>query len=248
MQKRGQVSTYVIIGLVLVVLIVGGYFLRGAIVEKRLSPKEIALQKEAAGVKLIVENCFEKAVKNGLLVLGLQGGHLRYPEPGYDLTRGVVAGYGYYLGENLLPRKNDIVGAMNEFIPFEVQRCADFSDTGFDVEIGEASSRLNINEDSVYAALSWPIEVSKLDAEIVFKDVYEKNYGVRLGKLLDIANEIVNREIEDPSVIELSYLDSTGMNVTVFAIDENINLYTIVDEASVIENNFYLFQFVNRFG
>ena len=247
MRKRGQVGTYVIIGLVLVVLLVGGYFLRGAIVEKRLSPEEIALQKEAIDVKLIVENCFDKAVKNGLLILGLQGGHLRYPEPGYDLTRGLVVGYGYYLGENLLPSKKEIISAMNGYIPFEMQRCADFSDIGFEVEPGTASSRFNINDDSVYAALSWPIKVSKSEVEIVFSDVYEENYNVRLGRLLVIANEIVSMEIEDPSVIELSYLDSIGMNVTVFTIDENVNLYSIVDEASAIENSFYLFQFTNKF-
>jgi len=73
MQKRGQVSTYVIIGVAIAILVVVGYTFRGTVTEKRLSPDELAFQSEAEPVRLMVENCFEDSSLQALYMIGLQG-------------------------------------------------------------------------------------------------------------------------------------------------------------------------------
>ena len=106
MQKRGQVTTFIILGLLIVIaIILLLVILKVPIGELKTGPsEEIARQLQIESIKEYVDSCVKDTANNGLYIIGLQGGYINLPDKVLEIDNIKIA-YGYYKGKNV-NRKN----------------------------------------------------------------------------------------------------------------------------------------------
>ncbi len=247
MQKRGQVTIYAIVGILITIILIGVYYYNSEKVKRELTPENVVFNSQAQQVRALINGCFENKVKMALIIVGFQGGYIVYPEPGYEVSRGIISGYGLYDGRNLLPSKDEISSEISEFVNLDIENCVDFSKLSFKVEEDKRpSSRIVINDDNVVAKLSWPVSVSKLEKSIKFDSVYNVNIPVSLGRLIDVSDDVVEYMKGHDGYVNINYLEDSGFKVDIGKLDEKQNVIRFTDENLKINNENYVFQFVNK--
>ncbi|MBI2498946.1 hypothetical protein HYV88_01750 [Candidatus Woesearchaeota archaeon] len=244
--KKGQTTIYVALGLVLI-MVIGGlvYFLS----RQNQTPPISSLRQQSEDVKNLIKTCFEENLLQALYLVGVQGGHIKGNEKSVAINSELSVGYGYYEGEDVLVTNNEIVNEVTNYLNFAVSRCADFSRfNSFDIKkLGEARSRIDIFDDKVVGRLSYPVSVSKGDEIINYDELYIAEYGIRLGKMLKTAKGIIENEKINPDFIDIDFLKEADLNIRIYDIDVNTNLYIITDDQSVVNGVQYVFEFANKF-
>src|SRR3989344_3975401 len=83
MQKRGQVTVFIIVG-ILILAVAGSYFyLRNEVFEADTPVTEATTLDS---VQLYVEGCLDKVANEGLKLIGQQGGYYKFQEIGVPFT------------------------------------------------------------------------------------------------------------------------------------------------------------------
>ena len=99
--KRGQITVFVIIGL-LILIVIGSMIYFNQISDLKLvDPKN----KEVVPIKLFVENCLTKTGKNALVKIGRQGGYYKVPDESITVLNERTPLYYSNLKSNLPSKK-----------------------------------------------------------------------------------------------------------------------------------------------
>jgi len=106
---------------------------------------------------------------------------------------------------------------------------------------------VDVLDDSVNFRLNFPITVTRGGSSIDFNDIYEVSYPIRLGRIRDVANQMIVSISQDPEFVDMTFLENTGYDTTVYLVDEDTTFYSIVDSNSNIDGVDYVFQFANKF-
>ncbi|NQU98981.1 hypothetical protein HQ533_05975 [Candidatus Woesearchaeota archaeon] len=77
MKKRGQITIFVILGIVLLIIVGGGLYFRSTIIGDETEPEE-TIPQEYTHIKKFVETCMYEIGKEGISKLGEKGGYI-YP-------------------------------------------------------------------------------------------------------------------------------------------------------------------------
>ena len=83
MLKRGQVTLFIILGVLVLGLVALFFFLRSTVVEERVQearPVAEDVPTEFNPVKVFTEDCLKLTVEEGMTRLGQQGGYIRPKE------------------------------------------------------------------------------------------------------------------------------------------------------------------------
>lgn len=83
--KQGQLTLFIIVGIVLLSVFIFLFFLVGSLSEKKLEEQRtqvVHTALESASVQYYVSVCVENALKDGLKLLGQQGGYIFQGQPG----------------------------------------------------------------------------------------------------------------------------------------------------------------------
>ncbi len=247
MFKRGQATVYIALGLVIVVIIGVLLYLMFRQSESKIDVNTLRQQSE--NIKVLIKNCFEQNFLQALYIAGLQGGYVKVNENSVNINNDLSVSYGYYEGQNLLVDYEKFSFEVTNYLNFAVEKCADFSIyKEFDVQkTSDARSRIDIFDDKVNGRLSYPIKVSKNNEIITYDELYTIDYNIRLGKILKTAKAIVESEKRNPDYIDLAYLTDSDLDIKIYDIEVNKNLYVITDDQSVVNGVKYVFEFANKF-
>ncbi len=250
MGKRGQVTTYFIIGILFLVIIIGVVITRQNLLKstfKKEIQEELTLPPHLLQVKTLIDSCIDSSSQDLLLILGSQGGYINLPSP-YLETSLLSYSYAYYQGQNKL---NSLTNMQNEFsqsLSLLVSSCADFSKfPALKIESKPINARTTIKDDSILLELYYPLTITKDSQTTQLNPKYTKTFQIRLGKIHSIAQEIVNRAIRDPDNIDLTYLLETGLDIDIYPYDDTTLVYQLTDKESSINNLPFVFTFANKF-
>jgi len=89
MKKRGQITLFIVLGIVILLVIGLFFFIRARIVEKKLLERPvIELPNELKPVQFFAEQCLEKVAVDGFKLVGVHGGYIDPTEIGkFDYQR-----------------------------------------------------------------------------------------------------------------------------------------------------------------
>ena len=107
----------------------------------------------------------------------------------------------------LLPSKKTIEKEMDSYVESTLPYCIyeyDFPDLNITQE--EASSKSKIYDNYVSFSAKAPVSVKKGDKTFTIDREYDVKIPIKLGEIYDIADLIIDKEIENPNYISLSYL------------------------------------------
>jgi len=227
-QKRGQVTIFIIIGIIIVAAIIGYFLLSG--------PSLPGGSKELKQGEDAYLTCISDRTKLGISLLGQQGGYIYleelkfYPGSSYAPTSSQLDFYGnsvpYWMfvsGNNLLveqrPTKEKMQQELIRFIYEGINGCNfdALNSAGIFVDVYDGKVDVTINDNTVDVSLDNPIFISfENDSATVTKhDISVKS---KLGKFYNLASAIYEKEKAD-GFLEDYGLDAMYLYAPVTGVD-----------------------------
>lgn len=245
MKKRGQVSVFIIIGILIIGLIAGFFAFKNKIDISNLTGTK-KISPELSQIDKTIEDCAKQRTIDAIRIIGLQGGYINLPEK-YLITNLTNIAYGYYEGKKTLASKSIIENEISYYIETAIPYCINKNNyPEFNLTIGTPKSKTSIDKNSVIISSELPISAKKSGSAFTINRKYKSEILIKLNDILYTANEIINKEIEDPKNIQLSYLSSLDYYVMVLPENENEIVYVITDNNSRIDDIPYSFVFANK--
>lgn len=241
MKKSGQLTIFVIIAIVIIGGILIFYSFRHSIVGEKIP----------ASIEPVYNNflsCFEEKVDEGIYYIALHGGYYNVPnETSLVYFIGDIPYY-YLNSKDYIPAMSLIEKELAEYISDNLELCFDLNSLrgqGVEINIKNYSVLVDINEDKTKINMINLLTIRKGEDVKQFKEI-EVNFNYNIEKLYVTSGEIVKSYKEKPGFLcltcleELSYKNNVNIKVApiadVFALEDNITLFSIEDKEYMSEN------------
>jgi hypothetical protein len=228
MQKRGQLTLLIILGLVIVASVIMIIVFRDNLFSSEWETQRalsLSVPDEAEELHDYVAECVRATIEEPVLEMGLKGGFLAIPDD--PIGRGThnplsnsleifpdtdfETAYWYYKSANgvskdQVPTIEEMQTELAEYVNNNLAGCTDDSDVFDDnnATVGEIYTEVEILNDEVRFVVDYPITISLDDFQFDFEKFYE-SVDVPLGEMYDSANEIMDEENENFWLEELTY-------------------------------------------
>lgn len=222
MEKKGQITVFVIIGIVIVSLIVMLYAFRTKI---SLPFVAVNLQDEMQEVKGEIQDCLKNSASEPVERIGLQGGYLSPPPGSYRLFNDTTVSYLCYnqVGKptctnRLLTLENmqdDLLNAIEEALP----ECLEVDVPGsVELQLPDTYKvKTDIQASKVVVVLDYPITlVNKRSGDELTEKEFTATVDAPLGDLYNVAMDIVDSEATGGRFDVLTYVLSKISKYTIY--------------------------------
>ena len=221
MQKRGQVTIFIVLGIVVLVAIALVFMFRSELIEQDFESEmnSIIVPQQLMPVKQYFDVCLTDVTEEGIMVLGEQGGYIEIPEditPRFDnnvysnsleLFEGSEVAYWFYESANgiengQIPTKEEMEIQLENYIGNNFDRCfyfvENFEEEGFEIDLPTVDPIVDvtINRNDVQVKVDSVILVS-LKAVSKNLDKHMIIADSKLGELYDLATKIMKEENEE---------------------------------------------------
>jgi len=203
LEKRGQVTIFIIIAIVLVVGIVVFFIFREGLVTK-------AIPASIEPVYVSFLSCLEDNALTGISVLESQGGYISLPD--FELGSsympfssqlnflGNPIPYWYYVSGNNIPNeqvpsKKDMQNELADFIDNKISECVlnEYYEQGFVIIQDVPDSNIVIRDNEVEVNLNMNLDISKEEDNFLIRN-HKVVVKSNLGKLYNSAKKIYDYE------------------------------------------------------
>ncbi|HLD03031.1 MAG TPA: hypothetical protein VJC07_05020 [Candidatus Nanoarchaeia archaeon] len=234
MKKKGQVTTFVILGIIIAAaLIVTIYMKQDSLREvfSREKAKLSSVPEQAKGVSAFIDSCVDQVAKDGITLLASQGGYIEVPEDSYAKgafnpfsnlleifpgTDAVVPYWFYEASNNVEKQQIPTIDGMERQIEMYIDEniigCLDYSvfmQQGYAFNDAEAVTEVDIGNENVLVSLNYPLKISLRDFDFSFGKFY-REIEMPLGELHKEAVKIMSHE-NSGSFLENKTLDFMAM-------------------------------------
>jgi hypothetical protein len=202
---------------------------------------------ELSGVNSMIQDCINERFLDGVRLVGFYGGYIS--PANYVPEKYPPVAYGYDTGRNVLALKETIEKEIAGYIETSLPLCFNIdSFPEFNISLASPIAEIEIADDFVSASVVFPINIEKENKSATIDKAYTSRLPVRLGMMHDVANDIVEKEIQNPDEISISDLLEYPFYVRVITYDDNFIVYSITDTEFTIKGVPYTFRFSNKFA
>lgn len=260
MEKRGQLTLFIILGIIIAALIIGVVMYKDYLFGSSFDRAKIRssnIPPDALLVKEFIDSCVVNTAKDGLNLIGLQGGRLQLQEArrttfdqfGNNLDfftdNSLKVSYWFYQEENSLfvediPDFNSIEQELAGYVEDNVRICFDnfteFKERGYEFEDSEIKVAVNIVPKKIQVTMDYPLKIRKGEFEFVFSKFFD-DLNVRFAELYALAKNILEREKED-LYLEDKTLDMMFVYPEIPVSDSSLECAPLIWSKSKIESDF----------
>jgi hypothetical protein len=243
MKNKAQITPYIILGIILVIIISLFFLFKPTILE----PEEIIeIPFELQPLKNHIDDCLEQTSVNALVLLGIQGGHIVPKEKDLKTPYANIT-YGYYQGINVFPTLTQIEKELSKTIDNSFKNCLDFSlFNNFEITTESIETKTKVNLNKVVFEVNYPISAKLGDSETnLNKFIYTA--PIRLGYIHNALQSIIKTTKKDPEWIDMTLLSDFNLDIDITPHNKNTFIYSISDKSSLISGEPYLFLSANSF-
>ena len=235
MMKRGQLTIFIIVGIILIASVSLFFILRGGISQDITIP-------ETANVQDFVSNCIEEIGTDVIEQIGEGGGYYFSSDIATDSGLAI-----YYSGEeNYVPSKESIEEEINSYVEENLFFCTrnfvDFPE--LDITQGGIKVDSKINDEEVILDVDYLISVGKENNTNILRD-FKISIPVRLGVIYNSILEIVQTSREDiclSCILEVSLEDDLYVDMN--DVDGEKVMFVVKDENSKLNDEPFEWVFV----
>jgi hypothetical protein len=233
MMKRGQLTIFIILGLVVVFVIVSLFFI---VSKKDIINLRGSTPAEIQDLEYQIQDCLEQRAIDSLRLVGLQGGYLK-PNVFVETYYGEVA-FALKNKKNILASNKVIENEISKYLELALPFCLDENDEL--VILSEPKIVTRIIDNRVLINAEMPFSMLNEDKRIISDKNYKKQFNLRLDKILKTANDIIERHIREPDFVDITSLSRTDFDIFfVYHLDSVV--YIITDSESELEEVPYSF-------
>ncbi len=226
MNKRGQVSLFVIIGVIIVILVGLGIYYRGSIISLLggKNAQSEAFDSNINVVKNYVDTCLYQTTEEGIYVVSLQGGYLDIPEDssvldGFNVMSnsltvlpGLYVPYWYYqsangINQNQIPSKELIEKEITKYLEQNFLSCINEFEglSPVIVQDGTPDFDVTIHDKNVDVSTNYHLDIQQ--ENITGKlEKFSQSINLPLGDFYDTAVQIMEKENKD-TILETMTMD-----------------------------------------
>ena len=208
MKKRGQVTVFIIVGIIILAISAGTFFIVKKVTAEKLEVgKEAAIPMGAEGVKSYIENCLENTAEEAIHYNFLTGGI--YLPTFITFYEEWTIPYYFYLGEDAHPLKEQVEDGISRYVEDNLAICLrnfkSFAGLAVKAEVPEVKTV--IQKKKVEVTLKMPVEI-RSGEQIKKWDIFTITLNVPLAKVLAVVEEqMVNQLTEPNEVLLTSWVD-----------------------------------------
>ncbi|MEW6063171.1 MAG: hypothetical protein AB1571_02260 [Nanoarchaeota archaeon] len=250
--KKGQVTLFIILGIIIITLIAFLLFIRSESLSsflKSISERARVVPPEFKPQAELIRSCLNGLGKDGLNLLGMQGGYIKVSgDPAVNYI-GLNVAYLNYNSKNMVPSLRFMESELENYIAQNAKDCLiNMSDVKI-IRAGDIDANVDILNDKVSFNINWDIDIEKDDLKFQLSN-FKYDVPVRLGELRDIINVMVDRQISDRDTLCLSCIVDDGIKnnlyIQMYTYNEDL-IFVINDPKSVFDDRQYKFIFASRF-
>lgn len=241
MNKKGQVTLFIILAIIIVAAAVIYFSFRENITEK------IGSFSGANAVKEYVDECFLSVSEEVVYAVGNGGGHFFSPEVSDE------RGFSYHQveGKNNFPSLHDLENEINLFIFINMFGCLNNFEkfSNFEIKGGEMKVISEIYNDSVTVELNYPLFIQKGEGVVRYENFETAVIPVRLGEMHLVMSELIQDDYYGGGgvciscMVDLAYVHRFVFET--YSYGEN-DLFILQDLENEEVEEPYSFVFVNR--
>jgi len=211
MSKKGQLTIFVIIAIILVLVIVSYFAFKNY-------QKKIQTEIEIKEKKKFIESCVEERVKEGILAIAKQSGYYLLPENKAEFL-GEKSVYYLKNNESLVPNKQQVETQLKFFLEENIEDCLkDVKKEKCNIYV-----QLTNTSDFIFDCKF----IIKKDNKSYIIGGFEKRYDVDLIKFINMSEEIVeNYKNTEKGFICIECLDGIAekydINITIVPIQKDM--------------------------
>lgn len=233
MLKRGQVSVFLVVGIVILLLSALFFFIFGQLTK---APLEVEAEQavESLGpkgaVQAYVEDCMQKTIGPSVYLLALQGGII-YPDEDSTilLTEHGVVNYAWLNGVNGISKEKmeqDLATYLQENVEFCLGDFETFSRQNIAVKADylAISAQASIQDSLVNVKLHLPLQIILASNDSSELQNFEVQTESSLGTIFKDVEALPFADLRPAELAGLPYL------VTVFPFDQSVTIYSLSEE------------------
>lgn len=228
MASKGQVTLFVILGIIIAASVVLVYVFRAEVLKstwEREREKAALVPPQALLIKNHIDGCVKQTGEEAVKILGSQAGYIDIPADivargvanpfsnSLSLGGGAEVPYWFYqsaagvLKENI-PTKREMKLAIEKYVDEHLSDCINFEqfgEQGYLITAGRAISQVEIEDEQVLVSVDYPVEIEIRDFKFELSKFYEK-VDYALGRLYNLALKVLKTE-DDEKFLENKTLD-----------------------------------------
>ncbi|MBI5798040.1 hypothetical protein HZA98_04015 [Candidatus Woesearchaeota archaeon] len=246
MQKRGQFTLFVVLGVVLIVLVALLYVYRDAIFAPLSGT--LVLPLEVQEVQDAVQTCVDDAVPTGLQVIGAQGGYFVLPSVGYTVPTGGTVAYGFDAGKKTLPSYAVVLEQYKSYLSTVIPLCVETQDFGALTLQTQALTADVGDSEGLHVEVHYPVTViTASNASYALQDSYSQDISVNFKKVYNAAETIVDALVRDPEHDNYNVYLGTGLQTAIVPVEPDYIIYIVKDPLSMIDGRPFTFRFASYY-
>jgi hypothetical protein len=244
MNKKAQVTLFVIIALFLIGIIIAFFLLKDKIFIKSESSSEVA------DIHSFVKDCIQSSGDYSISEISEKGGY--FFTPSLSTNEGVP--YYFFNNHSYIPSKEKLESELSKQIRTSISLCTnDFEDfKNAEISPSNISVVSSLNEDSVISEVNYPLSIKRNNKTFLLNDFGEFEFSTNLNKLYGSANEVVYSFEKENSFCLSCIKDIAIKNNVKIDIQNTYNntLIFIIKDKDSIENSLlieFIFAIENEF-
>ncbi len=241
--RRGQVTIFIIIAILIVAAVALFFTLRGGV------EKEKTLSPEIVPIKNFVDECLEDSLGKVVYRIG-EGGGYYFPEAVLSTE---ILDVPYYIKNNrsYMPSKEKIENEISKYVVKDLTLClGDFAlFPEYEITTGKINAETEILNNSVKIIVNYPLTIKKGEFKKTIKD-FEAEVPIRLGIIHSSVSSFLEEELQKEDFCVsclLDHLVEENLYSSVFNYDDKTTIFIIRDSAFKINDKEFIYTFANEY-
>ncbi len=208
MKKKGQLTIFIILGVFILLVTIGLFFLIGSESKEQIGSEEF-LPLEVGSIKFFVDSCLMKTVREGVVEISRNGGYYHFDNNNNNISNFHLKAYYYYEGEVLVPSLETIENELEIYIEEKLPYCTNWFESlpEFDVLTSYLEADVTILPEKVMVNINYPLEIKQGNITTEISE-FKYELSARLGKIhAFLENYFTEWQVNYPQGIVLSPFD-----------------------------------------
>lgn len=237
--KKGQITIFIIIGIIIISAITIVYFARGQVSRNNNVATEGI---QTAPIQTYVEECVKSVGEDAILHIGRHGGYFELPELSTDDIFYKTAYY-FYIDKDIMPSQQTVEQELSKYINEEIYFClrnfADFPGTSIAADPYKINTSSIISDNSILFKVNMPVTITSGETIITLDSFSANIEKVRLKTVYDISKAITDEQMKKFGSIcincILNWSIENDVYINIQMISNDTMLFKIKDNSSKLD-------------
>lgn len=250
--KRGQITVYMIVGVVILILFGLIFYYRGIIFKSAFEGEQVKISSVPEQFKDIqkqIEGCTDKFVLDSIYLLGLRGGYFDRDKLKTIDYLGVNITYLHYGKTNYMPSIDIMEKELTNYINENLVYTCRLINENIDINFGKVNSIVDIKTNSIIVKITWSIKLEKDTLKSEINNI-NLNYPLRLGEIRNLVEIMIKQQIKDKPQLCLTCMARTALDNNLFVNTYNEKdsiIFIVTDLKEVKDFDLYRFEYAGDY-